>query len=797
MGTSTLTEHEVRSRYITPALQRAGWPLRRIREEYAFTDGRVIQRGNMHTRGTRKQIDYLLEYKPNIPLAVVEAKRNDKSLGTGMQQGIDYAEALEHASDLDVPFVYCSNGDGFIEHDRTKTEGERERMLSMDQFPSPDALWQRYRDAKDLSCEQEAVVLQEYYTEIDGKTPRYYQFVAINRAVEAYVKGQDRMLLVMATGTGKTFTAFQIIWRLWKAGDAKRILFLADRNVLADQAITNDFRPFGEVMTKITDHEATKSYEVYLALYQALTGSDNTSDIYTEYSPDFFDLVVIDECHRGSARDDSEWRKILEHFDSATHLGLTATPKETTDVSNQHYFGEPLYTYSLKQGINDGFLAPYRVVRVNLDKDIDGYRPTRGEHDRYGREIEDREYTSRDFDRKLVLSERTKIVARKVTQYLEETDPYAKTIVFCEDIEHAERMRRALVNENPARVDEDSRYVMRITGDSEEGKRELDNFIDPEERYPVIATTSRMLTTGVDAQTCKLIVLDVNIRSMTDFKQIIGRGTRIQEDYGKRSFTIMDFRGVTRKFADPDFDGHPEQVYEADADASPVPPDDPDETEPIPVDEGDPTDGTSPDPGESDNPAEPSEPGNPRKYYVDDVPVQVVHEQVKYYDEDGSLVTEDLKDFTRKRVRAEYDSLEAFLKRWSEADRKTAVLKEMEAQGIFFSELQKEVGTEFDPFDLICHVAFDKEPLTRSERARKVRQDTYFDRYGEDARDVLHVLLDKYADDGLANIERPDVLTVKPLSDLGSPLDIARRFGGPNDYQNAVRELESHLYDAA
>ena len=791
MANNDITEQETRTRYITPALQNAGWPPKRIREEYTFTAGRIIEHGNAYTRGPQKTADYVLEYKPNIPLAIVEAKRNAKPLGTGMQQGVDYAAALEHATQMDIPFVYCSNGDGFIEHDRTKTEGERERFLPMDAFPSPDSLWKRYREAKGFDDKQEEVFLQDYYTEIEGKTPRYYQQVAINRAVEAYVKGQNRMLLTMATGTGKTFTAFQIIWRLWKAGEAERILFLADRNILADQAMVNDFRPFGQVMTKITNHEAPKSHEVYLALYQALTGDKNTSDVYTEYSPDFFDLVVIDECHRGSARDDSEWRKILEHFDAATHLGLTATPKETTDVSNQHYFGEPIYTYTLKQGINDGFLAPYRVVRINLDKDVDGYRPTKGKRDRFGREIEDREYTQRDFDRNLVISDRTKIVARKITEYLEETDPYAKTIVFCEDVEHAERMRRALVNENPARVDKDWRYVMRITGDSEEGKRELDNFIDPEERYPVIATTSRMLTTGVDAQTCKLIVLDVNIRSMTDFKQIIGRGTRILEDHGKRSFTIMDFRGVSRKFADPDFDGRPEQVYETDADDSPVPPD-PDGSDALPADEdefGGMGDGLPDD--------EPAEPGNPRKYYVDDVPVHVVHEQIKYYDKDGRLVTESLKDYTRKRIREEYDSLDDFLKRWSNAERKTAILKEMKEQGIFLSELQKEVGTEYDPFDLVCHVAFDKEPLTRSERARKVRQDTYFDRYGEDAREVLDALLDKYADDGLENIERRDVLTVKPLSELGGPLDIARRFGSTDDYQTAVRELEARLYETA
>jgi type I restriction enzyme R subunit len=794
-----LTEQEVRSRYITPAIREAGWPPKRIREEYAFTDGRVIARGGMHMRGKRKQIDYLLEYRTNLPLAIVEAKRHDKSLGSGMQQGLDYAEALAHAHALDVPFVYSSNGDGFVEHDRTVTDGPRERVLAMDAFPSPDELWRRYRAWKGLSPDEEEVVLQEYHTEIDGKTPRYYQRVAINRAVEAYVKGQRRMLLVMATGTGKTYTAFQIIWRLWKARRARRILFLADLNVLADQAKTNDFRPFGEKMTKITDHEATKSHEIYLALYQALTGSGTTDDIYTDYSADFFDLIVIDECHRGSARENSEWRKILDHFSDAAHLGLTATPKETTDVSNQHYFGEPIYTYSLKQGINDGFLAPYRVVRVSLDKDVQGYRPEQGKRDRFGREIEDREYTSRDFDRHLVISPRTETVAAKVSQYLRETDPFAKTIVFCEDVEHAERMRRALVNQNPARVAEDGRYVMRITGDSKEGRRELDNFRDPESRYPVVATTSRMLTTGVDVQTCKLIVLDANIRSMTDFKQIIGRGTRIKEAYGKRSFTIMDFRGVTRIFADPDFDGEPEVVYEPDADASPVPPD---ET-PDDADDGlDPGDGPvaggpSSRYGPDDEGGEAHGPGNPRKYYVDDVPVTVVHEQVRYYSEDGGLVTESLRAFTRARIRDAYASLDAFLTRWTEAERKAAVIEELRERGVFFEELQSEVGRAFDPFDLVCHVAFDKEPLTRRERARALRQNTYFDRFGAEAREVLDALLDKYADGDIDDVEGGDVLTLDPLTSFGAPLEIAQRFDGPANYKAAVREMSRRLYKVA
>jgi type I restriction enzyme R subunit len=778
-GGQSLTEQEVRTRFITPNIQDAGWKPRQIREEYAFTDGRIIERGNMHTRGKKKQVDYLLYYKPNIPLAIVEAKKMSKPLGTGMQQVIDYAEALEHADDLDVPFVYTSNGKAFIEHDRTVTDGIREREIPLDQFPGPDELWQRYREWKDLSDEHEDVVLQDYYKEIDGKTPRYYQRVAVNRAVEAYVKGRKRMLLVMATGTGKTFSAFQLIWRLWKAGEVSRVLFLADRNILVDQAITNDFRPFGEAMTKITNHDPQKAFEIYLALYQGVTGAESYQDIYKDYSPDFFDLVIIDECHRGSAKANSEWRKILEYYDSAVQIGLTATPKETEDVSTQHYFGDPIYTYSLKQGINDGFLAPYKVIRVGIDRDLEGYRPERGQRDRYGQEIEDREYNSRDFDRTLVLSERTKLVAKRISDYLKETDPYAKTIVFCHDIEHAERMRRALVNENPERVDEDSRYVMRITGDSDRGKQELDNFIDPESRYPVIATTSKMLTTGVDAQTCKLIVLEANIHSQTEFKQIIGRGTRIREDYGKRSFTIMDFRGATRQFADPDFDGVPDQVYQPDIeDDDIVPPDD----------DGD-------DDTPDDTPPDDDQPQ--RKYYVDKVPVTVINERVQFYGPDGKLITESLTDYTRKKVREQYASLEDFLRRWDEADRKEAVIRELENHGVFWHELQEEVDKDLDPFDLVCHVAFDKKPLTRSERARRVRDDEYFDQYGDEAREVLNVLLDKYADEGIENIERMEVLKVHPLDQFGSPLEIIQRFGGKQAYQDAVQELEDRLYRAA
>ncbi|MGH7875354.1 MAG: EcoAI/FtnUII family type I restriction enzme subunit R, partial [Candidatus Binatia bacterium] len=634
MNKKDLTEADIRTKFITPALVPPGgrWDLMsQLREEVYFTKGRVIVRGKTVKRGDAKKADYLLYYKPGIPIAVIEAKDNNESLGAGMQQALQYAEIL------DVPFAYSSNGDAFLEHDRTGDGAAIEREVSLDQFPSPDDLWKRFSAVKGYTQAQELVTAQDYYDDGSGKTPRYYQVIAINRTVEAIAKGENRILLVMATGTGKTYTAFQIIWRLWKSGAKKRILFLVDRNILADQTKTNDFKPFGQAMTKITNRTADKAFEIYLALYQAVTGTEEEQNIYKQFSPDFFDLVVVDECHRGSAADDAAWHKVLNYFSSATQIGMTATPKETKEISNIEYFGEPIYTYSLRQGISDGFLAPYKVVRIGLDKDLDGWRPERGKTDRYGEEIEDREYNVLDYDRNLVLKKRTELVAAKITEFLKATDRFAKTIVFCEDIEHAERMRQALVNANSDLAGANSRYVMRITGDNDEGKLQLDNFIDPESTFPVIVTTSRLMSTGVDAQTCHLIVLDRRINSMTEFKQIIGRGTRINEDYNKLYFTIMDFRRATALFADPDFDGAPVQIYEPAADQSPVPPDDPGEVLPENMqagrDDGGELDGTPPD-------------GSPRrnKYYVDDVAVSVVSERVQYLDADGRLITETLKD---------------------------------------------------------------------------------------------------------------------------------------------------------
>ena len=561
MDKKSLSERDVCTKFITPALLKAGWDgMSQVREEVGFTKGRIIVRGRLVSRGKAKRADYVLYYKPNVPIALIEAKDNAHAVGDGMQQALDYAETLE------IPFVFSSNGDGFVFHDRTGQGDEKETTLGLDAFPSPSHLWARYRAWKGLTPETEAVVLQDYFDDGGGKAPRYYQVNAINAAIEAIVKGRDRILLVMATGTGKTYTAFQIIWRLWKAGRKKRILFLADRNVLVDQAMVNDFRPFGPAMAKLSTAARTiqrgdgprpeaagrrkrridTAYEVYLGLYQAITGPEEGQKVFREFSPGFFDLIVVDECHRGSAAEDSAWREILEYFATATQIGLTATPRETRYASNIHYFGEPVYSYSLKQGIRDGFLAPYKVIKVHIDRDVEGYRPEQGQLDRDSKEVEDHLYNTRDFDRTLVLDDRTKVVARKVTEFLKESgDRFQKTIVFCVDQEHAGRMRQALINENADLMETNHRYVMRITGEDAEGQAQLGNFIDPESRYPVLVVTSRLLSTGVDVQTCRLIVLDRPVGSMTEFKQIVGRGTRVHEDTRKLYFTLMDFRGAT------------------------------------------------------------------------------------------------------------------------------------------------------------------------------------------------------------------------------------------------------------
>lgn len=768
-----LTEQEIRSRYISPSITGAGWDIHaQVREDFNVTKGRIVVRGSVHTRDKPKRADYVLFLKPNIPLAVVEAKDNTHSLGSGMQQALRYAEMF------DVPFVFSSNGDGFLFHDKTvQAGGVVERELRMDEFPPPEELWRRYSLWKGLDPGQQDLVKQDYYVHAPAKPARYFQAVAINRVLEAISQGKHRMLLVMATGTGKTYTAFQIIWRLWKAGKAKRILFLADRNILVDQAFINDFKPFGAAMTKITNRTVDKSYEIYLSLYQAVTGTEEAQNIYKQFSPDFFDLIVVDECHRGSAAEDSAWREILEYFKSSTQIGLTATPKETKEVSNSDYFGDPIYTYSLKQGIDDGFLAPFKVVRIDIDKDLAGWRPGQGQVDKYGNLIEDRIYNQRDLDVTLILEQRTRLVAEKVTEFLKSTDRFAKTIVFCEDIDHAERMRQALVNANADLAADNSRYVVRITGDSPDGKAELDYFIDPESRYPVIATTSKLLSTGVDAQTCKVIVLDQTIRSMTEFKQIIGRGTRIREDYGKYYFTIIDFKKATELFADPGFDGEPVSVYDPSGG------------------EGGGTGGT--DGGDDDSGIQGGEGGEHpgrTKYYVADVPVWIVGERIQYYGKDGKLITESLKDYSKRAVLEEFGSLDAFLRRWTEADKKAAIVDELEERGVLFDALAEEVGRDYDAFDLVCHVAFGQPPLTRRERAENVRKRDYFSRHGAQARAVLEALLDKYADEGIEDIEDLGVLRVQPINELGTPIEILRAFGGREAFDKALHDLEQQLY---
>jgi type I restriction enzyme, R subunit len=783
-----LTERDICTKYITPAILSAGWDLHtQIREEVSFTNGRIIVRGRVHARGERKRADYILYYKSSIPIAVIEAKDNNHSVGAGMQQALNYAQTLG------IPFVFSTNGDAFLFHDRTGNAAQTEQTIALTAFPSPEQLWQRYCDWKGIASPQaKATVEMPYYEDATTRAPRYYQASAINSTIEAIAKGQNRVLLVMATGTGKTYTAFQIIWRLWKSGTKKRILFLADRNILVNQTKTNDFKPFGAAMTKIAKRQIDKSYEIYLTLYQAVTGNDDEKNIYKQFSPDFFDLIVVDECHRGSAADDSAWRDILDYFSNATHIGLTATPKETKTISSSTYFGEPVYSYTLKQGIEDGFLAPYKVVRIDIDKDVQGWRPNEGQLDKNGIMIEDRIYNQTDMNRRLVLEQRTELVAKKITDYLTLTDPFAKTIVFCEDIDHAESMRQALVNLNPERVKENRKYIMRITGDEKEGKAELDNFINPESVYPVIATTSKLMTTGVDAQTCKLIVLDQNIKSMTEFKQIIGRGTRINEDHGKYWFTIMDFKKATELFADKDFDGEPVVVYVPKEGESPVPPDDLTGTAPNP-ETTQITDGGLP-PDITIGPDGTDGKGKRLKYVVGDVAVYIVAERVQYYGPEGKLITESLKDYTRKTVRKDYASLDDFLRTWSKADKKAVVLAELEAHGLLIDALLDEVGKDFDPFDLVCHVAFDQPPLTRRERAEQVKKRNYFAHYGEQARQVLNGLLDKYADTGVQHIEDIKILTLDPFKTMGSAPELIASFGGKPAYLQALKALEAQLY---
>jgi type I restriction enzyme R subunit len=781
MNKKGLTERDICSKFITPALINAGWDLHvQIREEFPLTNGRIIVRGQLHTRAKNKRADYALFYQPGIPIAIIEAKDNNHTVSAGMQQGLAYGDMI------DVPFVFSSNGDGFLFHNSIAKDGKIETEISLEKFPSPETLWKIWCEYKEITPAQEAIITEDYYSDGGNKIPRYYQLLAINKTIEAVSRGDNRILLVMATGTGKTYTAFQIIWRLWKSKTKKRILFLADRNILVDQTMTNDFKPFGSAMTKISKRQANKSYEIYLSLYQAVTGNEEEQNIYKQFSPEFFDLIIIDECHRGSAAADSNWRKILEYFSGATQIGLTATPKETHEISNTDYFGKPIYTYSLRQGIDDGFLAPYKVVRIDLDKDLTGWRPDKDMVDKYGNTIEDRIYNQKDFDKSLVLLKRTELVAKRISDFLKQTNRYDKTIVFCDNIDHAERMRQALVNENSDITATNNKYVVRITGDNEEGKMELDNFIFPESKFPVIATTSKLMTTGVDAQTCKLIVLDQRIQSMTEFKQIIGRGTRINEDYNKFFFTIMDFKKATELFADPDFDGEPVVIYEPKPTDSPVPPED--------------------DFDNSGNNISLNNVGNEKhednacntptikKFYVNNVSVSVVAERVQYFDAQGKLITESLKDYTKKTLEKEFTSLDDFLTKWSDAQKKKIIIDELAKEGVFFEALAEELGRDLDPFDIICHVAWDKPPLSRKERAEQVKKRNYFTKYGLQAQQVIHALLDKYSDEGVEPIEETKILTIQPFTDYGTPLEIINIFGGKVQYDNAVKELEQEIY---
>lgn len=799
LNLSTLTEADIITKRVMPAILDAGWnDTTQIRQEVKLRDGKVIVRGKVAARRTVKSADIVLYHKPGIPLAVIEAKANKHEIGKGMQQGIEYARLL------DVPFVFATNGDGFIFRDATAAEGELlEKSITLDEFPSPAALWHKLCVWKGYTEAQLPVITQDYYDDGSGKAPRYYQLQAINKTIEAVSAGQNRVLLVMATGTGKTYTAFQIIWRLWKAKSKKRILFLADRNILVDQTKNNDFLPFGTAMTKVTGRTIDPAFEIHLALYQAITGPEEEQKAFKQVAPDFFDLIVIDECHRGSASEDSAWREILDYFSAATQIGLTATPKETHEVSSTDYFGDPVYIYSLKEGIEDGFLAPYKVVRVDIDVDLQGWRPTKGQTDKNGELIDDRIYNQKDFDRTMVIDERTELVAKTITDYLKRTNPMDKTIIFCNDIDHAERMRRALVNLNPEQVKKNDKYVMKITGDDDIGKAQLDNFINPKKEYPVIATTSELMTTGVDAKTCKLVVLDQNIQSMTKFKQIIGRGTRIDERYGKLWFTILDFKKATELFADERFDGIPEKVM----DTTPQDIADPEsdfeeqfdeheeETEDdiTGVDE-DPAPYTVTDSGDV-GPLPEEDENKVRKFHVNGVAVGVIAQRVQYYDADGKLVTESFKDYTRKTLLKEYASLDDFTRKWQGAERKQAIIKELEQQGIIWEVLAEEVGKELDPFDMLCHVVYGQPPLTRKERAENVRKRNYFTKYSDAAQAVLNTLLDKYADAGVQEIESIQVLKLKPFDSMGTlPEIIKSGFGDRNGYNQAISELESEIY---
>lgn len=767
-----LTEEDIKLRFITPSLQKADWDIQsQIRCEYYYTDGKINVRENVAKRGKGKKVDYLLSCRPNFPIAIVEAKDNKVTASHGIQQAIGYA------SDLNIPFAYSSNGTGFFEHDMITGQ---EKEISMDEFPSPGELWERYIEEKNLTEEETKVITQPYYYMSAFKTPRYYQRIAINKTVEAIARGQKRILLVMATGTGKTFTAFQIIYRLYSSGAKKKILYLADRNILIDQTMQNDFKPFQKVMTKVENRKMDSSYEIYMSLYHQLR--TNEEEIYKQFKPDFFDLIVVDECHRSSARDDSNWHEILEYFSGATQIGMTATPKETNDISNIAYFGEPIYTYTLKDGIEDGFLAPYKVVRVSLDKDLEGYRPEKGKLDEDGYEVEDKEYTIHDYDRKIVIDERTQVVAKRITEYLKATDRYARTIVFCVDTEHALRMRNALAKENEDMMKINPNYIVRITSNDDLGKSKLDDFIDSNTTYPVIATTSKLLSTGVDTKTVKLIVLDEEIQSMTEFKQIIGRGTRLLPNKGKEYFTIMDFRNNSEKFADPTFNGPAESV--------------------IDVDGGNANDKKSPKEYGIDN-AKTEIPVNGfvdqeegfKKVYIKGVDVSILNETIKYYDADGKLITESIIEYSRKNLKRLYENFDGFEQEWYRADSKKDFLEHLMSEGVMVDEVFNKVNdNNIDIFDILSNMAYDEEAITKEDRIEKVKENFAINEYTEVQKNIIDELLNVYKNKNVTELENIRLLEVKNFNKFGGLVPIINLFGGKDKYLGMVAKIKELLY---
>ena len=765
-----LSEEDIKIKYITPAIQKSNWDIQtQVRCEYYYTAGKMNVRENVATRGKRKFVDYLLSYKSNLPIAIIEAKDNNVTEAHGIQQAIGYAV------DLDIPFAYSSNGSKFYEHDRLTG---KERELSMEEFPTPEDLWNRYVEEKELTEEQLKVITEPYYFMSAYKTPRYYQRIAINKTVEAIAKGQKRILLVMATGTGKTFTAFQIIHRLYKSGSKKKILYLADRNILIDQTMQNDFKPFQKVMTKVENRNMDSSYEIYMSLYHQLRSSE--AQIYKQFKPDFFDLIIVDECHRSSARDDSNWHEILTYFNSATQIGMTATPKETNDVSNINYFGEPIYTYSLKDGIEDGFLAPYKVIKVSLDKDLEGYRPEKGKLDEDGYEVEDKEYTVHDFDRTIVIDERTQVVAKRITEYLKATDRYSRTIVFCVDTEHALRMRNALANENADMMQQNPNYVVRITSNDMEGKNKLDDFIDANTVYPVIATTSKLLSTGVDTKTVKLIALDEDIQSMTEFKQIIGRGTRLYESKGKEYFTIMDFRNNSEKFADPNFNGPAEMVLDVDGGDGK----EPKTPKSFGIDDNKPN---LPISGDVDDEGF-------KKVYINGVDVSILNETIKYYDADGKLITESIMEYSKKNLKRMYTNYEGFEQEWLRADSKKEFVEFLLGEGVMVDALFDKVNDNVDIFDLLSNVAFDKEVVPKEERVEKVKESEEINQYNESQKNVIDEILNVYQNKGVLELENIRLLEVKNFNKFGGLVPIVNLFGGKEKYLNMINNVKRLLY---